>query len=132
MKYIFIIYQISQTSCASQASCVFQMSRASPGSSTSPSSHASQVSHIYDEIVIDLEKNFKRRSDAVCSTDYTFSELESSISRGKNAEKISKELEQRIRQYIQDDLEYSKIFEIKITIEKSEGGIKVSVFFIPK
>jgi hypothetical protein len=94
------------------------------------------MSSIISEIKTDLQHNFTTRSYTSFSTEYAV--IRSSL--GKNyeksrieLEKIRIELEKCIKQYIIEELEYDKSFEITITIHKDYANdFTVNFLFIKK
>ncbi len=84
---------------------------------------------IISEIKADLQNNFITRSSTSFSTEYAV--IRSSL--GKNLEKIRIELERCIKQYIIEELEYNKSFEITITIHKDYANdFIINFLFIKK
>jgi len=87
------------------------------------------MANIISEIKTDLQNNFIIRSSTSFSTEYAI--IRSSL--GKNLEKIRIDLEKCIKQYIIEELEYNKSFEITITIQKNyTNDFTINLLFIKK
>jgi hypothetical protein len=90
------------------------------------------MASIISEIKTDLQHNFTTRSYTSFSTEYVV--VRSSFGKIRiEFEKIRIELEKCIKQYIIEELEYNKSFEITITIYKNcTNDFTVNFLFIKK
>lgn len=87
------------------------------------------MASIVNEIREDLERNFSASSSTSFNIEYNI--VRSLL--GKNLEKAKLELEKSIKQYIIEELEYNKNFEITITIQKDyDNDFTVNFLFIRK
>lgn len=86
------------------------------------------MASIVSEIREDLQRNFSARSSTSFNIEYNV--VRSLL--GKNLEKIKLELEKSIKQFIIEELEYNKNFEITITIQKDYDNDFIIIFLFTR